>query len=149
METVFKLSGLLVMPFWALMIFLPRWRWTERLMRSPLVVAGPALLYVVLIAPRLAGIVPALLRPELHEIAGLLGSEAGATIAWAHFLAFDLFVGRWVYLDARRRGMSPWLTGPVLLLTLLVGPIGFLLHLCLREVAGSRTAAAAPDSTVP
>jgi hypothetical protein len=23
-----------------------------------------------------------------------------------HFLAFDLFVGRWVYLDSRERGIS-------------------------------------------
>jgi len=31
METLFKLSGLTVLPFWALMIFLPRWRVTTRL----------------------------------------------------------------------------------------------------------------------
>jgi ABA4-like protein len=136
MEEVFKLSNLLVAPFWVLMILLPRWRFTERVMRSPWVALGPALLYAVLMTPRLLALAPALLRPELQTIAALLGTPEGATIAWAHFLAFDLFVGRWVYLDARGRGVSAWFTSPVLFLTLLAGPLGFLLHLAARRLFG-------------
>lgn len=136
METLFTLANVLVMPFWLLMIFAPRWRVTGRLLRSPLVAAPPSLLYAALMLPRLAEHVPTLLRPELHAVAGLLGSPAGATLGWTHFLAFDLFVGRWVYLDGRRRGMSAWVAGPVLFLTLLLGPVGFLLHLGLRNILG-------------
>ncbi len=136
MEIVFKLSNLLVLPFWALMLFLPRWRRTERVMQSPWVAAGPAVLYAALILPRLPQHAPVLLRPELGAIAGLLGSHAGATISWTHFLAFDLFVGRWVYLDGRRRGVGAWFASPVLFLTLLLGPCGLLLHLALRRVVG-------------
>ena len=136
MEEVFKLSNLLVAPFWLLMILLPRWRFTNRLMRSPWVALGPAALYAVLMTPRLLELAPALLRPELPSIAALLGTPGGATIAWAHFLAFDLFVGRWVYLDGRERGVSAWVTSPVLFLTLLAGPLGFLLHLAARRLFG-------------
>ena len=136
METFFTLANVLVMPFWLLMIFVPRWRVTERLLRSPLVAAPPALLYAALMLPHVTEHAPTLLRPELHAVAGLLGSSAGATLGWAHFLAFDLFVGRWAYLDGRRRGMSAWVVGPVLFLTLLLGPVGFLLHLGLRSVLG-------------
>jgi hypothetical protein len=136
MEILFKLSSLLVFPFWALLLFLPSWHRTERIMRSPWVSAGPAVLYVLLVLPHLVEHAPVLLRPELGEIAGLLGSPEGATIAWAHFLAFDLFAGRWIYLDGRRRGVSAWLMSPTLFLTLLFGPLGFLLHLCLRRVFG-------------
>ena len=139
MEEVFKLSNLLVAPFWLSMIFLPRWRFTHRVMRSPLVALGPAALYAVLTAPRLLELAPALLRPELPTIAALLGTPEGATIAWAHFLAFDLFVGRWVYLDGHGRGVSAWVTSPVLFLTLLAGPLGFLLHLAARHVVGRVT----------
>jgi hypothetical protein len=46
METIFDLSGLLVMPFWLLMIFSPRWRWARRIMASPLACVAPALLYL-------------------------------------------------------------------------------------------------------
>lgn len=136
MGALFELSNFLVLPFWALMLLAPRWRWTGRVMRSPWVAAGPAILYACLMLPRLAEHAPLLLRPEFRQIAGLLGSPEGTALAWAHFLAFDLLVGRWVYLDGRRRGLSAWLTAPALFLTLLVGPLGFLAYLCLRALAG-------------
>jgi len=133
-ETIFSLSGLLVMPFWALMILLPHWRWTRRSLRSPLIILPPALLYSALVLPRLAEVFSAVSSPTLTGIATLLGTPAGATIAWAHFLAFDLFVGRWIYLDGRERGISALLMAPVLFLTLMLGPLGFLLYLVLRGV---------------
>lgn len=134
MEAIFSLSGLLVMPFWALMIFLPHWRWTLRLVRSPLVVLPPALLYAALALPRLTEVFPAVSSPTMAGIAALLGTPAGATIAWAHFLSFDLFVGRWIYLDGRERGISALLMAPMLFLTLMLGPLGFLLYVVLRGV---------------
>jgi len=150
MEVIFKLSNLLVAPFWLLAILLPRWRFTQRVMRSPLVALGPAVLYAALMTPRLFELAPALLRPELPTIAALLATPEGATIAWAHFLAFDLFVGRWVYLDGRARGVSAWVTSPVLFLALLAGPLGFLLHLVTRRLVGrapSETAVAGAATT--
>jgi len=33
MALIFRLSNLLVLPFWAVMILLPRWRWTTGIMR--------------------------------------------------------------------------------------------------------------------
>jgi hypothetical protein len=49
-----------------------------------------------------------------------------------HFLAFDLFVGRWAYLDSRQRGTSAWIVSPILFLILMVGPLGLLLYLFVR-----------------
>src|SRR5690348_6109606 len=116
MDLLFSLSNLLVMPFWLLMIALPHWRWTQRIMRSPLVSAAPALLYAALVLPRAGELLLALASPTAGGVAALLGTPAGATIGWAHFLAFDLFVGRWVYLDSRERAVSAWLMAPVLFL---------------------------------
>src|SRR5215475_9734399 len=135
MDTLFKISNLLVLPFWALMIAAPRWGWTRRIIRSPFVIAAPAGVYLALVVPRLSEIWPAVARPTLGGIAVLLGSHAGATIAWFHFLAFDLFVGRWIYLEAQQRRMSAWLVSPVLFLTLMIGPVGFLLYLVIRLFA--------------
>ena len=81
-------------------------------MSSPLVCAVPALFYAALVIPRIAEVWQAVPRPELSGIAALLGSPVGATIAWMHFLAFDLFVGRWIYLDSRERGIAAWIMGP-------------------------------------
>jgi apolipoprotein N-acyltransferase len=132
-ETLFKISSLFVLPFWALMIFLPHWRVTRRLMSSLLVSATPAILYALLVIPRFVEVWRAVSKPELNTVAALLGSPEGATIAWLHFLAFDLFVGRWIYLDSRERGVSAWLMAPVLYLTLMLGPCGLLLYLLLRQ----------------
>ena len=135
MGLLFRLSNVLVLPVWALMILLPRWRWTTRIMRSPLVSAAPAALYGALVLPRLGEIWPAVSRPTLSGVAALLGSPAGASIAWVHFLAFDLFVGRWIYLDSQERGVRAWLMAPILFLTLMLGPVGFLLYLIMRPLA--------------
>jgi Domain of unknown function (DUF4281) len=73
MSTFFRVSNLLVLPFWALMILLPRWRWTMRIMSSPLVIAGPAALYAALVLPRLGVIWPVVSQPTLSGVTALLG----------------------------------------------------------------------------
>jgi hypothetical protein len=133
MDTIFRVGNLLVLPLWGLMIFLPRWRGTARIMRSGLVCIAPALIYAGLALPRLGAIWPVVARPTLSGVGTLLASPAGATIAWVHFLAFDLFVGRWIYFDAQERQISPWLAAPILFLTLMLGPIGFMGYLAIRS----------------
>lgn len=134
MDTIFSLSSLLVMPLWGLMILLPHWRWTRRIMQSPVSVVAPALLYAALVLPLLGTVWPVVTDPTLPGLIALLATPAGATIGWVHFLAFDLFVGRWAYLDSRERGISALLMAPVLFLTLMIGPVGLLLYLALRTL---------------
>jgi len=140
METLFQISGLFVLPFWFLMIVAPNWKLTLRLLKSPLVIIAPVIAYVILVLPQIGTLLPKVMGPKLPEIASLLGTPEGATIAWMHFLAFDLFVGRWAYLDSRERGISPWLMAPILFFILMLGPFGFLLYmiarLALRNVRG-------------
>lgn len=143
METVFTLSNVLVLPFWLIMIALPRWAWARRVIGSPLIVLPPALLYAALVLPAAGGLLGALANPQLTDIARLLGTPEGATIAWAHFLAFDLFVGRWAYLDGHERGVHPLVMAPILFFVLMLGPVGLLLYLVARWVAGRNGRAAA------
>ena len=135
MDTLFTFSNLLVMPFWLLMIVAPRWSWTERLMKSLWVVVPPAVLYGLLVLPQWPAVFGDLANPALTAMMALLGSPAGATIGWIHFLAFDLFVGRWAYLDSRERNYHPLLMAPLLFAVLMVGPLGLLLYLAVRWVA--------------
>ena len=132
METIFTLSNLFVLPFWALMIFLPHWRWTQRIMRTLWPVVVLAGVYTVLLLTQIGGVAGSLLNPTLDGIAGLLGTPAGAAVGWVHFLAFDLFVGRWAYLDSRERGISAWLVSPTLFFVFMAGPLGLLLYLAVR-----------------
>ena len=133
-DTLFSLSNILTMPFWLLMILLPTWRWTERLMQSVWTVAPAALAYVILVLPGMLSLLPLLANPQLGTIAALLGTPAGATIGWIHFLAFDLFVGRWAYLDSRQRRLHPVLASITLFFILMFGPLGFILYLITRSL---------------
>ena len=143
METVFSLSSLLVMPLWALMILAPLWRVTRTVMQSPWVIAPAALLYAVLVLPNIATVFPAVLSPNLEGIRNLLSSESGAMIAWVHFLAFDLFVGRWAYLESRALNLNVFAMAIVLFFTLMLGPVGALLYLGLRTITGGAALKAA------
>ncbi len=143
MDRLFSFSNLLVIPFWALMIVLPRWRWTERIIRSPLIVVPPALMYAALVVPQIRPLFAQLSNPSLRGVAELLGTPEGATIGWIHFLAFDLFVGRWAYLDSRKRQISAWLMAPVLFAILMFGPLGFVIYLAVRMLRAPQPASAA------
>lgn len=132
-EILFQLSNLIILPFWILMIFAPNFKWTQKIMQSLWVIAPIAFLYLGLILSLTFGdFGPALTLsnpPQVTDITVGLSTAAGATVAWAHFLAFDLFVGRWVYLDSRKRDRNPIWMGVVLLFVFMLGPIGFLLYL--------------------
>lgn len=143
-ETIFALGNLVVLPFWALMILAPGWAGTRRLLASPWIAAPPAVLYLLMFGSIVLGQAgPPFDLAAFGSAAGmaaLLSSPEGAAAGWMHFLAFDLFVGRWAYLDSQARGLSPWLMGPVLFAVLMAGPLGLLLYLLLRGRAPSKPA---------
>lgn len=128
-ELLFTLCNLYVLPFWALLILLPGWSGTRRIVSLPLILLPLPLAYAVLIVPQLGALVPALADPELAVIAQMLSEPETALIAWIHFLAFDLLAGRWIYLDSVARGIRIWFLPPILFCTLMVGPVGLLLYL--------------------
>lgn len=55
---------------------------------------------------------------------------------WMHYLAFDLFVGAWIAAETARAGLPRLVLIPVLPLTFLFGPAGFLLFQVLRLAHG-------------
>jgi ABA DEFICIENT 4-like len=134
-DTLFQFITLLPLPFWFLMVVLPNWRGTRRVMRGRLAVVPLLAAYAVLVVPQLPTLLSIFFRSgplDLEQLARLLGQPEIALIAWTHFLAFDLFVGRWIYRDSQERGVGAWPMAAVLLLTLLLGPLGLLLYLLLR-----------------
>ncbi|MCT9930536.1 ABA4-like family protein [Planotetraspora sp. A-T 1434] len=137
-ETLFRLTFPLAVPFWALMIFAPGWTWTRRIVSSPLIIVPPLLVYLALAIPNFAGLWAAVSRPDLEVLGDFFGSPAGAAALWAHLIGFDLFVGRWMYLDSRDKGTSPLVTGPILALTILLSPIGTLIYLAVRTLSPAR-----------
>lgn len=131
-DQLFQLSNLIVLPAWLLLILVPRWKWTGRIVIS-VVVTILSLLYVFLV---FRAIQPGDLASfgSLDGVTGLF-SEKGAVLAgWIHYLAFDLMTGWFIVSNAAKLGINRWLTVPSLLLTFMLGPSGLLLYLVLRTV---------------
>ncbi|MEU5903311.1 ABA4-like family protein [Micromonospora sp. NPDC047467] len=130
--TLFTLTFAVAAPFWVLMILLPRWSWTARIIGSPLIVLPAVVIYGLLVVPAVGEVLPAVAAPTLEGVRDLLGTSDGAAAAWAHMIAFDLFVGRWAWLDSRERGVPALVMAPVLVLTILLGPLGLAAYLAVR-----------------
>jgi len=76
---------------------------------------------------------------SLDGVATLFASPGNLAGGWIHFLAFDLFVGRWMIDDVLDSEKSLWRLVPCLPLTFLFGPAGLALHfslraLCIRDI---------------
>jgi hypothetical protein len=144
-QQIFSLCSLAVVPLWFLMIVAPRWRWTTRVVSQPWAYAPLAVVYAILVLPRFGEIASVVVgNPGPQTVGDLLATPSGATIAWVHFLAFDVFVGRWAYLDSRARGVHALVMAPILLLTFLFGPMGFLAYLLARTLTRSSSPASTP-----
>lgn len=139
---VFNAVNLLALIAWAALILLPRW---PALMSGVLYlgVGLLCLIYASGLIGVLSGVIP---NPDgggadFSTIAGvrsIFASDAGVTIGWTHYLAFDLFVGLWIARDADAKGISRLLQAPVLLATFIAGPLGLGVWLLAREPAARR-----------
>jgi uncharacterized membrane protein len=135
---LFDLSFVLAAPVWLLMIFLPRLRLTVRLASSPLTVLPLLLVYLALAIPVFPELWAAVSSPSLAGFRELTALAGGAGALWAQVVAWDLLLGQWMFHEARRLGLHPLLTGPLLVLTILLAPVGLLFFLVFRWVATVR-----------
>lgn len=127
--------------FWLLLVFAPNWKFTRKVFEPlwPLCIVALFHLFIVVQSagkPPEAGTAPIelfnnLFNPAIVAERGLdvyveLGTYPNfAAEEWTHELVWDLFVGRWIWLEGRRRDIF---TSHSVLLTNLIGPPGLLLH---------------------
>ena len=138
----FSMVNLLALIAWVGLIFLPRWP----ALLSGILYLGVGLLcliYATGLIGLLSGLIP---NPQgggadFTTIAGvrsIFGSDAGVTIGWTHYLAFDLFVGLWIARDGDAKNISRFIQAPVLFATFMAGPLGLGLWLLIREPAARK-----------
>ena len=133
MPTLFQLAFALATPFWALMIVAPGWSWTQRIVGSPLIVVPIIVLWLVIAIPRMAVLWPLVSSPSLGSLQAAMVDGGIVTLVWAQVIAWDLFIGRWMYLESRKAGIHPLVMAPVLIVTILLSPIGFLVFVVVRR----------------
>jgi hypothetical protein len=132
-ETIFLVCNYSVLPFWALLVVLPRWTWTDRLVHSVV----PAVLLVPVYALLLWGDDPGPQGASFFTLAGvtkIFTTPKTIIACWIHYLVFDLFVGAWEARDAARRGIRHLFVLPCLVMTLMFGPVGYGLYLLVRII---------------
>jgi Domain of unknown function (DUF4281) len=147
---LFDLTNFYVLPFWALMILLPNWGVTRKVMGSLLPFVPLAIAYLYLFAASLnPESAQAFANPTLADLARLFADEKVTATGWTHFLVMDLFVGRWIYEEGQRSGI--W-TVHSLVLCLFAGPMGLLSQIVTQAVAerffGNRADGAQTDAAI-
>lgn len=80
---------------------------------------------------------------SLAEVRTLFLNDGVLVAGWIHYLAFDLFVGTWIALEADRLGWNRVVQAPILVVTFMFGPIGLLLFFIMRASQSALTTAKA------
>lgn len=70
---------------------------------------------------------------SLDEVAALLSTREMLLAGWVHYLAFDLFIGGWIAVEADRIGVNRIIQAPILVATFMFGPVGLATFLVMRS----------------
>ncbi|KAB2860030.1 MAG: DUF4281 domain-containing protein [Bauldia sp.] len=126
-----------ILPFWALLVFAPRWRWTQRVVHSLWLALPLAVAYGIAQAtdPNTS---PDAGFHSLPAVVALFGTKEAILAGWIHFVVVDLFVGAWEVRDAQRNGIHHGFVVPCLLLTLAMAPFGLAAYGLVRLVKTRR-----------
>ncbi|MCJ8239647.1 ABA4-like family protein [Peteryoungia algae] len=137
-DTVFSTTSSTAMAGWLLLILAPRWPALIGFIRCGLI-GALSLTYAVLIFVYF-------FRVEgggfgsIAEVRTLFLDDPVLVAGWVHYLAFDLFIGTWIAVEADRRGYNRLLQAPMLVATFMFGPLGLLLFFITRASEMALTA---------
>lgn len=136
-ETIFSLGNSIASIGWIILVFLPRRFFPIVWIPHFVIPTVLGLAYAMLI---LSGFSSA--DGDFSSIEGvrrLFADDGALTAGWLHYLAFDLFVGSWIALEADKIGVPRIIQAPIFLATFVFGPIGLVIFIVLRTVAGWNT----------
>ena len=132
----FFLSTMWVGPFWIAMLVYPDHEKTHSVMGGYWFFLGPIVIWWALMASDPQALVdfgkdsldP---RNVLDGLADLLGTRAGASAAWAHFVAGDIVVTRWMWKRCLDRGVERWKSAVSVFFGVMLMQVGVALHIVL------------------
>lgn len=133
-DAVFSAASSLAMLGWLALAVSParaRWAGAARRFAGRAVPLVLAVVYVVLFARQ--GMADGGYG-SLAEVRRLFAVPELLTAGWVHYLAFDLFVGAWIAERSAALGLPHLVVLPLLALTFLFGPAGWLAFMALQAV---------------
>lgn len=146
-DTTFQVANTVALAGWLVLLASPpsvRWADAARRFAGMWLPSLLAALYVALVVVHWGG------DGGFGSLAAVrtLFDRPGLLLAgWVHYLAFDLFVGGWVARRGAELGMAHWQLVPVLALTFVFGPAGWLAFVALGALR--HTAVFPPASGAP
>jgi hypothetical protein len=129
-DPLFQYANLLAMAGWITLALSPLSpRWSDRIagLAIPLVLSVGYTALVLAFWSRAEGGFD-----SLPNVMLLFTQPEIALAGWVHYLAFDLLIGAWIVRTARAEGIAHLFVVPLLLLTFLFGPAGYLGFIMLR-----------------
>ncbi len=132
----FFLSTMWVGPFWIAMLVYPEHEKTKSVMSGSWFFLGPIVIWWTLMASDPHALVDFAMdsldpRNVLDGLAELLGTRVGASAAWAHFVAGDIVVTRWMWKRCLERGAGRWVSAVSVFFGVMLMPVGVAMHLAL------------------
>lgn len=131
-DSFYGYASVLIFLPWALLIFAPRWRYSE-----PIAFGSALLLSLAAAWFTWSYLSDGEQHGSLLSLEGLKNlfrDQAMVLTGWFNYLSFCLLVGIWQVHDARQEKLPHLLVAPGLILTLLAGPAGLLVYLVVRAV---------------
>lgn len=129
-ENFYWYASFLIFIPWGLLIFLPRWRDTERIAFGSavlLLLVAAFFTFQFLTDPAESG---SLLTFE--GFTNLFRSKSMLLTGWLNYLSFCLLVGVWQVHDSHQEKIPHLFVVSPLLLTMVTGPAGLLIYLLIR-----------------
>ncbi len=128
---VFSIANTTALPMWLLMIILPKWKVTRFLIDYKIIPLLLAIVYAIyIVMAMLDG--PAMDFGSLESVMALFTSENAVVAGWVHYLVFDMLVGMWMLDQNKGLKLHPIIMAPCLILTFMLGPVGFILFMSIR-----------------
>jgi len=121
---VFTLANALAGLQWLLLLVLPKAGITQWLIKQALVPLLLSVIYCIFITGFFQ--VPGGGFGSMQQVRALFTNDNMLLAGWVHYLAFDLLTGFYILRTAQEHEMKHLLVVPVLILTFLFGPVGYL-----------------------
>ena len=133
---LFIISTLWVGPYWFAMMLKPYDAKTSKLLAKPFFFMGPIIIWFLVMIMNPEGLVDFLnsgshLDGFFAGIAQCMGTKAGITAMWAHMVAGDIFVTRWIWKRCIQAKSEKWVTITSVFFGVMLMPIGLVLNLLL------------------
>lgn len=125
----FIFSTFWVGPFWIAMLINPDKEKTKNLLSGPWFFIGPIVLWFLIMCYNPQGLIDLFSGSSestgfIEGLAASIGTKAGITATWAHMVAGDIFVTRWIWKKCLETNSPLWIARLSIFFGVMLMPVG-------------------------